>query len=154
MIAARALVCLCGIATGALAADLIVADPWQIIHLARDYGAAEVDRDSLNEPKIVGVMDDVPYEIVFHGCHLGRDCDVLLFRLTFEKEEWQKEPPRARVFNKWNRNKLFGRAYLDDDNRAILEQAVNLTAGVPEANLRDTFDRWSGAMGEFIYLVD
>ncbi len=44
--------------------------------------------------------------------------------------------------NAWNRDKRFGKAYLDDDGDPALEMNVNLRYGVSRKNFDDTVDFW------------
>ena len=137
-----------------LASELVGADPWRIIHLARQYGEAEVGRDSFGAPMIAGKLDGHAYEIVFHDCDLGRDCNVMLFRGIVDREEWREKAPRHRLFRDWNRSKLFGRAYMDRQNRAVVESTATLAGGVPEENVRNLFERWRVTLREFLEHVE
>ncbi|HET7408837.1 MAG TPA: YbjN domain-containing protein [Paracoccaceae bacterium] len=137
------------LAAPARATDLVPADPWQIIHVAREFGPAEVARDGMNDPQIRGTIDGLHYRLDFYGCHLGRDCDTILFRARFSRKEWQAEPPDPQVFADWNRAKLFGRAWLDDEDRAVLDHPVALGPGIPEPALRAAFERWRAALAEY-----
>lgn len=131
------------------AADLIVADPWEIIHLAREVGPAEVSRDALRDPVIEASFDAHPYQISFYGCYLGRHCTAVLFQSRLSKPEWEKKPPRARLLGDWNRQKLFGKAYLDDENRAVLEHSVMMEAGIAPDTLRAALKIWLSALREY-----
>src|SRR5690625_161475 len=42
---------------GHAASELIRADPWQIIHITRELGPAEVQRDGMNDAQIRGEVD-------------------------------------------------------------------------------------------------
>lgn len=133
---------------------LIFADPWEIIHIARAHGSAEVTRDTFRDPVIAGKLDEFPYRIDFYDCYLGRKCSVILFKLDLSKTEWEEDPPERSDIDDWNREKLFGRAYLDDKNRAVLEHPVVLDAGMPRENLDAAFRRWRDAIEEFADFLD
>jgi hypothetical protein len=49
----------------------------------------------------------------------------------------------------WNREKRFGKAYLDQDGDATVEMNVNLHGGVSLANLEATIDWWRLILDEF-----
>ena len=136
------------------ATELVYADPWEVIHIAREFGPAEVGRDAVKDPQIEGTLDGLPYRIGFYGCRLGRDCDRILFEARLARDEWEDDPPRPKRFARWNREKLFGRAWLDDENRAVLDHAVTLKGGVPKENLRDAFERWRLALEEYADHLD
>jgi hypothetical protein len=136
------------------AGELVSADPWEIIHIAREFGPAEVGRDAVKDPQIEATVDGLDYRVGFYGCSLGRDCDTILFEARLARKEWEDDPPRAKRFAKWNEEKLFGRAWLDDDNRAVLDFPVTLAGGVPKENLRDAFERWRAALEEYADHLD
>jgi hypothetical protein len=142
-----------GVASGE-APELVYADPWEIIHVAREFGEAEVGRDAMKDPQIEATADGLEYRVNFYGCRLGRDCDRILFEARLERKEWEDEPPRAKLIAEWNEEKLFGRAWCDDDNRAVLDWTVTLVGGVPKENLRDVFERWRTALGEYADHLD
>ena len=136
------------------AAELVFADPWQIIHVAREFGPAEVGRDAMKDPQIEATVDGLHYHVGFYGCYLGRNCDSILFEARFARKEWEDEPPRAKVFAEWNAEKLFGRAWFDDEHRAVLDYPVTLVEGVPKENLQDAFARWRTALKEYADHLD
>lgn len=122
--------------------------------MAREFGPAEVARDGMEDPQIRGTIDAMHYRVTFYGCRLGRDCDTILFDARFSRKEWQDEPPTAQDLRDWNAGKLIGRAWLDDENRAVLDHPVTLAEGIPKAVLRLTFERWKTALGEYAAWVE
>ena len=124
-------------------------DPWQIVHVAREFGPAEVARDGMNDPQIRGTIDGLDYRLDFYGCRLGRDCDTILFDVRLSSKKWDEEPPDQQVFADWNGAKLFGRAWLDEEDRAVLDHPVALAEGVPKPALRAAFERWRAALAEY-----
>lgn len=136
------------------AAELVYADPWEIIHIAREFGSAEVGRDVMRDPQIEATVDGLQYRVEFYGCYLGRDCDRILFEARLVRTEWNDEPPKAKIFSEWNAEKLFGRAWIDDENRAVLDFPLTLVGGVPKENLRDAFVRWRLALEEYADHLD
>lgn len=148
--AAAALVFVTALAGGAApAAEPVPADPWEIIHVAREFGPAQVGRDGLRDPQIEATTGGLHYRVVFYGCYLGRDCDTILFDARFTRKDWARNPPRPDIFAAWNREKLIGRAWLDREGRAVLDWPMVLGDGVPEETLRAAFSRWRTALGEF-----
>lgn len=131
---------------GAGEAALVPPDPWQIIHVAREFGPAEVARDGMGDPQIRGTIDGIAYRVNFYGCRLGRDCDTILFDARLWREEWAQAPPAPAIFAEWNGAKLFGRAWRDEAGGAVLDHAVVLAEGIPEAALRAGFERWRMAL--------
>ena len=130
---------------------IIPADPWEIIHVAREFGPADVGRDGMREPKITGKIGETAYEIGFYGCYLGRDCTSVLFQARLAREDWE---PDSDEIEDWNRQKLFGRAWIDDDSRAVLDHPVAMAGGMPAKSLEGTFRAWQISLDEFVDYVD
>lgn len=131
---------------------LIPPDPWQIIHIAREHGSAEVQRDAMNDPQIVVKPREGPdYRVSFYGCWLGRDCEMILFQTSFTKEDWKLDRDQL---SEWNAEKLVGRASLGDGEEAVLDHPVAMQAGLPDETLRKTFEVWQAAVLEFSEHID
>jgi hypothetical protein len=113
--------------------------PDKILEIAKSFGTASLDKDSLGDPKITGRIDGQKYSIHFYGCVNGKDCDDIVFytywtggrNVTLDK------------INEWNRNTTFGKAYLDTDSDIALEMTVNIDYGVSTRNLEDNFSQWN-----------
>ena len=142
------------------AGQIVPPDPWEIIHTAREFGEAGVERDNMSDPMISGALnvdDDVlklPYEIGFYGCQLGRDCQTIVFRTQLGSAEWDEEPPHLDLFDAWNRRKLIGRAFWSLDGKAILEHPVAMNAGLPKETLLATFQVWKTAVMDYKDFLD
>lgn len=117
------------------ASQLSAEDPEAILQVAKGYGSAELSTDSDGDPHIVGRMSGTKYGIYFYGCENGRNCDDIQLRAA-----WSGPKVSLHQINQWNKDKRYGKAYLDDDNDPTLEISVNLKHGVSRANLDDTFD--------------
>ena len=140
---------------------LIPADPWELIHTARDFGPAEVGRDDMKDPMIRGALADedgalsgLTYTVAFYGCYLGRDCKTVLFATRLRDGAWEEEPLEAERLAEWNREKLFGRAWLDEAGQAVLEHPVSMAGGLPEATLAATFEAWIAAVRGYADYLD
>ncbi|MBK1707855.1 MULTISPECIES: YbjN domain-containing protein [Marichromatium] len=130
---------------GALARDLVsAADPEAVLTAAKGFGSAELQTDSVGDPRIRGRMFGVIYLVTFYGCDDGKDCKDILFYAG-----WEQPGLTLEDVNRWNRDKRFGKAYIDDEGDAVLEFAVNLNYGVTPRNLEDTFDWWGVVLREF-----
>lgn len=131
--------------TPAYSAQLVEADdPQAILEIAKGYGRAKLITDQDGDPQIVGRMKGTKYTVYFYGCENGRNCDDILFTAG-----WSGHRVSMGDINDWNRNKRYGKAYLDDENDPILELAVNLKYGVTSRNLDDTFDWWGVSLEGF-----
>lgn len=125
------------------AAQVIVdaSDPQKLAELVRGYGSATLDVDAVGDPKINGRIEGTAFSIYFFGCEENRNCDTVLFKAI-----WTKTGASESDLNAWNREKLFGRAYVDEDGDSVLEMAVNLKFGVTVENFDDTVDWWRVAI--------
>jgi len=142
---AAALACAC--AAPAFAADLIDAtDPDRIAQAVRDFGyRAELDEDGDGDPLIRTTIEGLDTYIHFYGCRDGSDCRQILFSAGFDLPRGAKPD----TVNAWNRDKLVGRAYLDDERDPFIDHLVLLEGGVSPANLRAQFEAWGTAVAQF-----
>ncbi len=144
---------LVGVSTTAGAAGQNVGadDPEALAEIIRDMGyKAAVDVDDLGDPMIRSSVNGSDVYVLFYGCEDGEDCKTLLFRVGYDLENGTT----LDVVNAWNKDKLYSRAYLDDEQDPWLEMAVNLFGGVSRENFADTFDWWDVMVGEFEDYID
>lgn len=114
-----------------------------ILALATSYGEATLETQGNGEPRIAGMVGEVPYQVFFLNCDSGT-CEDLNFYAGFAGVK-----PTMDSMNAWNRSKRFGRAYLDGDLDAVIEYDINLEYGVARDNLGAAFGVWSLVLGEF-----
>ncbi|MCI4664150.1 MAG: YbjN domain-containing protein [Neomegalonema sp.] len=125
-------------------------DPKKIVAIAKRYGEATLAADPLGDPLIKGSVKiderpkPVPYEIYFYGCKSGKDCKNLQFR-----SRWDFKGVTDKDSTRWNREKRFGKAFIDEDGNFTLEMNVNLDLGVTRGNMIDTFDWWRAVVKDF-----
>lgn len=131
--------------------EMVPPDPWEIIHVAREFGAADVGRDAMRDPQIEAEIDGVPYLITFYGCWLGRECKTILFHADLGRDKWA--PERGEI-SRWNAKALFGRAWMREDGRAALDHPLAMADGLPESSLRATFEAWHTALAEYRDFLD
>jgi len=131
----------------ALAQTLVDAtEPERISGLLRGFGSAILESDSVGDPMIVGRIDGTRYLVLFYGCDDGgTGCRAIQFRAAWETDgEYALSD-----LNAWNRDKRFGKAYLDDVDDPVLEMDVNLYDSVTTRNLEDTIDWWQIVLADF-----
>ena len=114
-----------------------------ILSLAQSYGEATLTTQGNGQPRIAGKVGAVPYQVFFLNCDSGT-CEDLNFYAGFAGVK-----PTMDSMNAWNRDKRFGRAYLDGDLDAVIEYDINLEYGVAKDNLNAAFGVWSLVLGEF-----
>ncbi len=108
----------------------------EIVNLARGYGAASSDTTADGQPMIVGKVSGVEYRVFFHDC-TDTGCPTIRFYSLFAGNK-----PTLEMINEWNRDKRWGKAYVDADLDAVLEWDVNLAYGVARENLDDSISIW------------
>jgi hypothetical protein len=132
-------------ADAARAGEVIDAtDPAGVLTLVSEFGDAALAKDGMGDPLIEGRIDDREYALYFYECKENRDCKSLMFLAAREAGDLTDER-----MAEWNRVKRFGKAYIDEDDRAAVEMNVNLHGGVTRDNLIDTIDWWRLVLAEF-----
>jgi hypothetical protein len=116
----------------------------EILNLARGYGAASLETQTNGDPKISGRIDGVTYQVFFMNCTGGERCEDLNFYAGFLDNKQTLE-----AINSWNRDKRFGKAYLDADLDAVIEFDVNLEHGVTRENLDAAFSVWALVLSQY-----
>lgn len=116
----------------------------EILAAARVHGAADVgDLSPDGNPTIAGEIGGINYQLFFMNCTEGV-CEDINFYAGFRNFK-----PTLDVINDWNRDKRFGKAYLDSDLDAVVEFDVNLENGVTQANLDATFEIWALILDQY-----
>jgi hypothetical protein len=116
----------------------------EILNIARGYGSATLEKQSSGDPKISGKIEGVTYQVYFMNCTNNTDCEDLNFYAGFLDNKQTLE-----VINAWNRDKRFGKAYLDSDLDAVVEFDLNLVKGVTRDNLDAAFSLWSLILDQY-----
>ena len=116
-----------------------------ILAIAKDYGTAELEKDSTGDPMVSGTIGPTQYAVFFYGCTDGADCTTIQFMSSYVNPG----AVDATAINSWNAEKRFGKAFLDDEGDPVIEMNVNLWSGVSENNLNDTFDWWRVVVESF-----
>jgi len=128
-------------------------DPERILTIAHSFGEAALTTDNLGDPLIEGRIGEKDYRLLFYGCSEGRDCKTLMFSAGWAGDD-RTDDRTDEMMADWNREKRFGKAYLDEDGVATVEMNVNLHGGVTRANLDDTIDWWRLVLAEFADYFD
>jgi hypothetical protein len=117
----------------------------EILNIARGYGSGNLETQSNGDPKIVGKIDGITYHVFFMNCDdANANCEDLNFYAGFLDNKQTME-----AINAWNRDKRFGKAYLDSDLDAVIEYDLNLEHGVSRQNLDAGFSIWNLILGQF-----
>jgi hypothetical protein len=125
------------------------ADTDRILEAARTLGTAELSEGPEGNPMIRGELDGLTYAVFFSNCTDNKNCEDLNFYAGFANTR-----PGLDTINSWNREKRFGRAYLDHEDDACVEMDLDLVQGVSAAYLESQFTLWSLVVGEFVDYVE
>lgn len=120
------------------------ADPEAVREIVSGWGSANLTTTKDGSPRISGRMEGVLYTVRFFGCRRGASCQQIVFSSGFSETGADSE-----LINAWNRDQLFGRAFLTEGGDAVIEMPVNLRFGVSKENLDDTVDLWRVTLAEF-----
>lgn len=116
----------------------------EILNIARGYGAATLDKTRNGDPMIQGKIEGVSYQVFFMNCTDHASCEDLNFYAGFIDNKQTLD-----VINAWNRDKRFGKAYLDSDLDAVIEWDLNLERGVTQENLDANFSLWAAILDQY-----
>jgi hypothetical protein len=134
-----------GLAAPVLAEDLIDGDSLdEITNIARGYGSATLETADNGDPKISGKIEGVVYQVYFMNCTDGKNCEDINFYAGFADNKQSTD-----VINAWNRDKRFGKAYLDADLDAVIEWDVNLEHGLSHDNMDADFSVWKLLLDQY-----
>lgn len=134
-------------AAGALSA----ADPAGIAAALQRLGyKAEITKDDDGDPKINSAAAGANFGVYFYGCTGGKDCNAIQFSAGFDTDAGLD----LSVANEWNRDKRYGKVYLDDERDPYIELDVNMIGGITEANFDDTVGLWDSLLADFQKHID
>lgn len=112
---------------------------------SRGWPAKLVTKDSGN-PYISSEIKGMKFAILFMNCSNGRNCKTLQYYIGFGGS---KDVSLSRI-NKWNKEKRFARAYIDNDGDPVLEMDVDLDFnGIPRENLGETLNTWASLVDSY-----
>lgn len=129
----------------------VIGDADVIANLMQSYGLiVEQDRDDYGDPRLTSRLEGTRFSVYFYDCEQG-SCESIQFTAGFDLDT---PMPLQRV-NDWNRDKRFGKVYLDDEGDPYVEYDVNLDLdGVGARNFDDTLDIWRQVLTEFRDHID
>ena len=121
--------------------------------LMQDWGyRAELDVDSVGDPKITSNSNGVSYAVYFYECddQAPKQCGSLGLSIWLDLDT----PIDIARIKEWNLTKRFGSAGIDDEGDPKFEMNVNVDGGVTANGLREWFDWWERGLGEFLQHID
>lgn len=122
-------------------------DPQAFAKVMQELGYfAKVTETSNGRPKIESKIGRKNFGIYFYDCKENKNCKSISFSSGWEVK---KRPFDLGIVNKWNSEKRFGQAFVDDDGDPNIAWAMVLTGGVSRAALEGTLDYWQSAVTDF-----
>lgn len=101
-------------------------------------------------PELHSRVDGLQFRILFYACD-PRPCETIQFTTGFDLE---RRMPAARI-NDWNRERRFGKAFVDAEGDPFVEMDVNMYGdGVGRRNFEDTLDIWRQVLNDFRGYID
>ncbi len=136
----------------ATAQEMVYAeDPEVIAALLEEMGfPAEITTDNVGDPMIMSSAHGYDFDIFFYDCLDNAECQAIQFSSAFDMVDGMS----LTSAQDFNRNKRWGKVYLDDESDPRLEMDYNLRGGVSVDNFNDTVDWWQIVMEEFIDYIN
>jgi hypothetical protein len=106
---------------------------------------AEIGRDQMGDPMITSALEGASFRVLFYDCERGR-CAAIQFATAFDL----KDGLTLSEINSWNRQRRFGRAYLDDEMDPFVEYDVDLEAGATTEAIENAVEVWEAVVPHFI----
>jgi hypothetical protein len=116
-----------------------------ILDIARGFGSADMDRRGDKDPAISGRMEGLKYSVLFSGCQRGRDCKFIQLIASFELPKGYSD----RDMNDWNKKRLFGKAFINDNRDAVISMNFTVYGGVTRANFSENMAQFKVFLREF-----
>lgn len=85
------------------------------------------------------------FDVQFYNCDMDSGCEDLNFIAVFEN----KRQTSWEVINKWNQNRLLGRAFLADDGGAALDHPIVEFGDLSDDTWSIVMARWDREMSRF-----
>lgn len=125
-------------------------NPEEIARLMAESGfGSRVTHDEGGDPMLESSIDDVRFNIYFFECK--SDCMSIQFSAGFDLDT----PLPMEMVNVWNRDRRFGRVYLDKMGDPFIEMDIGLADdGIGRKNFDDALETWRILLSEFRNFID
>ena len=133
-------------ATVAQAQSVDPARPFSVIKALQEMGyRAQLEVDSVGDPRIESQLEGVDYYIWFYGCTDNADFTSWKLSVGFDLNSGLN----LQKANELNSEKLMGSVYLDDESDPYLEHYIIAKGGVSGALFEEIISRWSYSVSSF-----
>ncbi|WJS84916.1 YbjN domain-containing protein [Paracoccus sp. TOH] len=128
----------------------VVGDPEVIRLMMMDFGLpAEPSTDAAGDPLIDSRIDGTHFSVYFYQCE--KTCASIQFSAGFDLDA----PMTTEQVNQWNRDKRFGKVYLDETGDPFVEMDIGLAGeGIGRKNFEDALDTWRIVLSDFREFID
>ena len=131
------------VSSAASAQSVSANDPWSVLQAVKAYGhEASLSTDSYGDPKVEATEEGITYTILFYRCSDNANCEDLQFRASYEAPEIG-----TATMNTFNLEEAIGKAYVTDNDSAIVEHYV---IGVQNYSIA----QFDGILGSFLTAKD
>jgi len=108
---------------------------------------AEISTDKDGDPTIASADSGLKFDVYFYNCdkQAVKSCKVLQFVRGVDLADGTS----MQVINDWNSDRLYGTAWLDEENDPYLGITLTLAGGVTQEHLAETLLIFTTNMGRF-----
>ena len=122
------------------------AEPQTIVDALQTLGyRAQLGTDDNGDPQIQSTIDGSNYTIWFYGCANGAACTGISFSIAFDLPDGTD----LETVNLWNRERIMGRAYLDDEQDPYLDHFIVTFGGIEGETFDHIVANWSTSVADF-----
>ena len=150
---ASALTLLCLVSGEACAqAQMVTAqNPASVVEALQSAGyRAELTTDKSGDPMIRSTSSGTGFTLFFYGCDKNRSCKTVQFFTGYT----DAKVTDLAAINTWNKDKRFGRAYIDGEGDPCVEMDVDLDdGGMSRALFVDNVEFWVRVMADFEKMI-
>ncbi|MFO7853818.1 MAG: YbjN domain-containing protein [Paracoccaceae bacterium] len=135
-----------GAAAAQDAAAVSAADPDSVVRALRTLGFRGTrTEDPYGDPMIESSAEGVDFNILFYGCEGNVDCTVIQFRAGFDLEDGTT----LAAVNEWNAARIFGKAFLDEENDPFVEMTLEMSRPMPFDTFAANHEWWRAVLAGF-----
>lgn len=117
----------------------------EIVALLEAHGYdASLTTDGSGDPFVTASADGLRFQVATYDCNksVPRRCRTLQLSSTFALTNNTEETDYFEAMNDFNRQKVYGRAFINEDGDAAVDFTINLSGGVSASNLMDNIGTW------------
>jgi hypothetical protein len=130
----------------------VAGDPKTVLEALRDYGLrASLGRTDNGNPMIESRTSRADFVLVFYGCTHRKNCSYAVLNANWEVGDHDAPDEVAAA---WNREKVTGRAWTDEDGEVIGVDETVLLGNLTREAFDETMNWWSDTLEEFWKFLD